>query len=76
MGKVIAVKVSDEIKKKVKKLKDRVDWPEEIRRFIQDRVREEEAEDNMKNVIKMIEATKPVPRGFSASSVREDRDRG
>ncbi|MEM2841524.1 MAG: hypothetical protein QXN62_08220 [Candidatus Bathyarchaeia archaeon] len=75
MGKVIAVKVSDEIKKKVEKLKDRVNWPEEIRRFIQDKIRDEEAEDNMKNVIKMIEATKPVPQGFSVSSVREDRDR-
>ncbi|MBS7656028.1 CopG family transcriptional regulator [Candidatus Bathyarchaeota archaeon] len=76
MNKIVAVKVSNEVKEKMDKLKDKVNWPKELRNFIEERIRIEEAEENIKKVIAMIETTKPVPKGFSSLSVREDRDSG
>ncbi len=76
MGKVVAVKVSDELKKEMDGLKNKVRWPEELRQFIEARIREEEAKDNMREVIELVRSSKGVPEGFTSLSVREDRDSG
>ena len=74
MGKVIAVKIPDELKERMDRHKDRVKWPEVLRRFIYERVRIEEGEESIEEVVRLIESTKSVPENFSVSSVREDRD--
>ena len=76
MGKVVAVKVPDELKEGMNRLKDRVRWPDELRRFIEERIREEEAKDNLRKVIELVRSTKEVPKGFASRSMREDRDSG
>lgn len=72
----MAVKVSEELKEAMDKLKGRVRWPEELRRFIESRIRDEEAKDNLREVIELVSSSKGVPRGFASKSVREDRDSG
>ena len=75
MSETIAVKVSKELKEKMRRLRDRVDWPNEIRRFIEERIRREEAEENLKQVIELLKRTKGgVERGFAVTVVREDRE--
>ncbi len=74
MSRVVAVKIQDELKKRMDRLKDSVKWPEELRRFINERVRMEEYGDSIQEVVRLIESTKSAPESFSASSVREDRD--
>jgi len=76
MGKVVAVKVSDKLKEEMNRLRDKVKWSEELRRFIEERIREEEAKDNLREVIELVRSSKEVPKGFTSSSVREDRDSG
>jgi len=76
MSKVVAVKVPDELKEEMKRLRDRVRWPEELRRFIEERIREEEAKDNLREVIELVRLSKGVPKGFTSLSMREDRDSG
>jgi hypothetical protein len=74
---VFSVKVRRELKEKMERYRDRVDWPEEVRRFIELRVRELEAEESFERVLEELKrASWSVPRGFSARSVREDRDSG
>jgi hypothetical protein len=69
--------VKRELKEKMERYRDRVDWPEEVRRFIELRVRELETEENFERVLEELKkASWSVPRGFSARSVREDRDSG
>jgi hypothetical protein len=69
------VKIRRELKEKMEKYKDRVNWPDEVRRFIESRIRELEADENFERVFEELKkANWSVPRGFSASSVREDRD--
>lgn len=39
MSEVISFKVSKELKKKIDKLKDVIDWPSELRAFIEKRIK-------------------------------------
>lgn len=72
---VFSVKLRREIKEKMNKYRDRVNWAEEVRKFIESRLRELEAEDNIKNVVKMLsQLPLESPKGSSVISVREDRD--
>ena len=76
MAKVVAVKVPNELKEGMNRLKDKVRWPDELRRFIEKRIREEEARNNLRKVIELVRSTKEVPKGVTSQSVREDRDSG
>ncbi|HIQ12992.1 MAG TPA: CopG family transcriptional regulator [Thermoprotei archaeon] len=72
---VVSFKVRREIKELMDKYRDRINWSEELRRFVEEKVRELEAEENFKTVMEILSnAGWRVPKGFSASSVREDRD--
>lgn len=72
---VFSVKLRREVKEKMVKYRDRVDWAEEVRRFIESRLRELEAEENFEKVLSELRrASWSVPKGFSTESVREDRD--
>ena len=71
------MKVSRELKEKMERYRDRVDRPEEVRRFIELRIRELEAEESFERILEELKrASWSVPRGFSVKCVREDRDSG
>jgi len=74
---VVSVRVDRELREKMLRYRGRVDWAEEIRRFIKERVRQMEAEEEFEEILRGLKAASwGVPRGFSAGSVREDRDSG
>jgi len=74
---VFSIRISRDLKEKMEKYRDRVDWAEEVRRFIEERVKELEAEENFQRILSELEkAPWSVPKGFSEKSVREDRDSG
>jgi hypothetical protein len=74
---VFSVKISRELKEKMEKYRGRVNWAEEIRKTIEERIRELEAEENFERVLRELEKAEwGVPKGFSVMSVREDRDSG
>ena len=70
---VITVRVPDELKLKMKELN--INWSKEIREFIRRRIDEEERRRKIREALELLKRT-PVSaeRGFSAKSVREDRD--
>ena len=75
MSEVVAFKVKREIKKKMDELKGEVNWPEELRRFVETKIREIEARRGKEKVrARLREASWSVPRGTAASLVRGDRD--
>ncbi|MEM3398068.1 MAG: CopG family transcriptional regulator [Candidatus Bathyarchaeia archaeon] len=75
MSKVITLKVSPEIKERMKKFRSRVNWSAEIREFIQRRLEDLEREERIGVLAENLKnASWRVPRGFSERSVREDRD--
>ncbi|MEM1658172.1 MAG: hypothetical protein QXX87_03115 [Candidatus Jordarchaeales archaeon] len=71
---VITIRIPDELKERMRRVK--VNWSEEIRRFIIQRVEEEERRENLERALEMLKGRKGVERGFSALSVRDDRDSG
>jgi len=71
---VVSVKVSKEIKEKMEKTRDRVDWPEEIRRAILRKLEELEREQTIGEVDKMLAELPVQPKGTVSRLVREDRD--
>ena len=72
---VFSVKIKRELKEKMEKYRDRVNWAEEVRGFIESRIRELEAEENYERILGVLEKARwSVPRGFSDRSVRGDRD--
>jgi len=76
MSEVISFKVSREIKERMKKFRNKVDWSAELRRFVEQRLRELEADEKLEAVAKELEkASWSIPTGFSKKSVREDRAR-
>jgi hypothetical protein len=52
-------------------------WSEELRKFVEERLRELEAKKTFDEALRELErASWSAPRGFSTASVREDRDHG
>ncbi|MEM0317428.1 MAG: hypothetical protein QXR33_04805 [Candidatus Nezhaarchaeales archaeon] len=77
MSTVFSVKIRREVKERMDKFKDRVNWAEEVRRFIEETLRRLDAESNFNALLEHLEGAKwSVPAGFSTRSVREDRDSG
>lgn len=75
MSEVVSFKVRRELKRKMEMYRDRVNWADELRRFIENRVRELEALDNFQQVLSELEkASWSTPKGLSWGLVREDRD--
>jgi len=77
MSEVVSFKVRKEVKEKMRRYRGIVNWSEELRRFVEEKLRELEAREALESVVQELErATWSVPKGFSAGSVREDRDGG
>jgi hypothetical protein len=69
---VITVRIPDDLKAKMKRFN--VNWSEEVRRFIVQRIEEEERKRNLQKALEILKERKSIEKGFSAKSVREDRD--
>jgi len=75
MSDVVTFKVSREVKERMRRFKGRVNWSDELRRFVEWRLRQLEAEEGLEAVAEELRRVSwSVPGGFSATSVREDRD--
>lgn len=71
---VVSVKVTEGVREKMKETKDRVDWQEEIRNFIAQRVEELEKTRRLEEVEGLLADLPVQPRGSISRLVREDRD--
>jgi|YelNatPaOPRAMG01_1025707.scaffolds.fasta_scaffold00628_24 predicted DNA-binding protein len=71
---IISIRIPDELKKKMKSLKEVVNWSEEIRNFIDRRVKEIEQRKAVEELEALIQKLPRMPRGSITRYVREDRD--
>ena len=71
---VVSVKVSKEIKEKMKKTEGKVNWPEEIRRSILGKIEELERRETVERVERSLAELPVQPKGTVTALVREDRD--
>ncbi len=75
MGKsVLSIRIDEELKRRMKRYADRVDWSREISEFIRRRVSELIREERLREVNRIL-GKHPELRDVSAAElVREDRD--
>jgi len=74
MGKVVSVRVPDEVKRWMDRLRGEVNWSKEIREFIIRRIEEVRKRKVLDEVVEYIKTLPEAPRGTAARLVREDRD--
>lgn len=70
---VISVRVPRELKEEMDRLRDYVDWGEEIRRFLERRVAEIKRKLAVEEARKVVSGLPETPQGTAASYVRGDR---
>jgi uncharacterized UPF0146 family protein len=75
MSAVLSIRVPKKLKEEVNKLKDMVDWPSEIRAFLEERVRMYRRIKALNEIDRVLEDLPETPRGLAAKLVREDRER-
>ena len=74
MSVTVSFRIPRELKRKMDEYRKFVNWSEEVRRFIERRVREYDQLRAIEELEKIIERIPQTPRGTSAGYVREDRD--
>jgi len=74
MGKIISVRIPPEIKREMDRLKAKVNWSEEIREFIREKVGEYRKKKVLEEVVAYIKNLPEARKGIAEKLVREDRD--
>jgi hypothetical protein len=58
----------------MERLKDKVEWPVEIRKFIENRLKRARREESISRADGVLSTMPEVPKGTAAKLVRESRD--
>ena len=74
MTQVISIRVPEETRSEMKKLRRVINWNQEIRAFIQKRVDDKIRDDVLASVTKHLKKNPALPSGSAAQLVRTDRD--
>lgn len=74
MSVVISVRVPRRLKEEMDRLSGYVNWSEEIRRFLEERVRELRRKRVLEEARRVIKRLPEAPPGTAARYVRDDRD--
>lgn len=70
--KIVAVRVPEEVKKKMKDVPE--DWSEYIRKAIEERIHIEERKRILREVNELLKDVPKAPKGTAAKLIREMRD--
>ncbi len=74
MSVTVSFRIPKELKKRMDALRCSVNWSEEVRRFLEQRVRELEQLRAIDELEELIKTLPEVHRGTASKYVREDRD--
>lgn len=70
----LSVRLPDQLKEAMERLRDRVNWSEEIRRFIEKKIDDERKRALLEEVDTHIRELPEAPWGTASRLVRGDRD--
>jgi hypothetical protein len=71
---VVSIKVPPEVKKDMEKRKEKINWSEEIRSFISQKLEAEKRRENLERTKVLLKTTRKLSKDEVAKIVREDRD--
>ena len=74
MSATVSFRIPRELKKKMDSLRKYINWSEELRRFVEKRIREYEQQKAIEEIEEIIKKIPSSPKGTAVKYVREDRD--
>ena len=74
MSVTVSFRVPRELKRKMDELRGLINWSEEVRKFIERRVREYEQLKAIEELEEIVKGIPTAPRGTAVRYVRGDRD--
>ncbi|MEQ9715096.1 MAG: type II toxin-antitoxin system VapB family antitoxin [Candidatus Asgardarchaeia archaeon] len=74
MSSIISIRVPPDLKRKMDKLKKKINWSKEIREFIKAKIKQYEKEKAISELIELIKSLPTAPKGTAQKLLREDRD--
>ena len=74
MNQVISIRVPEQMRSEMKKLRRVINWNQEIRNFIQKRVDDKKKDDVLASVTELLKKNPGLPSGSAVQLVRTDRD--
>ena len=74
MNEVISIRIPEQTRSEMKKLRRHINWNEEIREFIKKRIADKKKDDVLASVTARIKKLPEVPEGSAAAFVRADRE--
>jgi metal-responsive CopG/Arc/MetJ family transcriptional regulator len=72
--KVISIRIPPEIKNEMDRLRGEINWSEEIREFIKNKIEEHKKRKTLQEVVEYIQTLPEAPKGTAQKLVRESRD--
>ena len=76
MGTVISIRVPEELKREMDRLRGEVNWSKEIKEFIKRRIEEYRKKKVFDELVEYIKTLPEAPNGVARELVRESRDSG
>ena len=73
MNVVVSFRIPEELKRRMSKLKH-VNWSEEVRKFLEEKVREYEAKITLNEIDQHLKDLPELPKGTIVGWIRRDRD--
>ncbi len=74
MSVTVSFRIPRELKERMDRLRGKVNWSEEVRRFLEERIREYEQLEAIRELEEALKTLPQAPRGTALRYVREDRD--
>ena len=74
MGTVISIRVPEELKREMDRLRGEVNWSKEIKEFIKRRIEEYRKKKVFDELVEYIKTLPEAPKGIAHELVRESRD--
>jgi len=75
MNQVISIRIPEQTRSEMKKLRRFINWNQEIRDFIKKRIDDKKKDDILASVTELLNKIPALPSGSAAQLVRADRDR-
>ena len=75
MNQIISIRVPEQTRSEMKKLRRSINWNQEIRDFISKRIDDKKKDDILASVTERLKKIPALPSGSAAELVRADRDR-
>lgn len=75
MNQVISIRIPEQTRSEMKKLRRFINWNQEIRDFIKKRIDDKKKDDILASVTERLKKIPALPSGSAAQLVRADRDR-